>query len=478
MARLPRRGFLGAVGAGAAAAAWPAVARPARAGPAGAAEQGGAGPGPKRPNVLFLFADDQRWDTLHALGNEGVRTPNLDGLVKRGVALTLPYIMGGTQGAICVCSRAMLLTGRSLWHAPDRCPEGLALWTEHFRQAGYTTFGTGKWHNGPASYARGFTAGGNIFFGGMSNHLKVPIYDFDPEGKYPKSAQRAGEKFSSELFSDAAVAFLRGHRGDRPFFLYVAYTSPHDPRMAPEPYAALYPPERMPLPPNFLPEHPFDNGELKVRDEALAPWPRTPEVVRQHLAGYYAMITELDDQVGRVLRVLEETGHADDTIVLFAGDNGLAVGQHGLFGKQSVYEHSVKVPMVLAGPGLARGETRGGFAYMHDVFPTVCDLAGLPIPGTVEGKSLVPVLAGRTKGVRDSVFAAYRNVQRMVRDERWKLIRYTVKGDVRRQLFDLEADPWETRDLSGDAAHAATLARLAERLRVWQKETDDPLAPA
>lgn len=461
-----RRNFLGTLGAGAAAAA----------GLAGAPFAAGGEPVPatKRPNVLFLFSDDQRYDTIRALGNEVIQTPNLDRLVAAGTAFTNPYIMGGTGGAICVCTRAMVMTGRTIWRAPNDCA-GFPLWPEVFQKAGYATFGIGKWHNGPASYARCFGGGGTIFFGGMSNHLKVPVHDFDPAGKYPKGAAHPGGKFSSELFSDTAVRFLREYKDSKPFFLYVAYTAPHDPRMPPEKFAALYPPEKMPLPKNFSPEHPFDNGELKVRDENLAPHPRTPDAVRKHLAEYYGMISDLDGQIGRVLAALEESGHARDTLVIFAGDNGLAVGQHGLFGKQSVYEHSIRVPLILRGPGVPAGERREAFAYVLDLFPTVCEMAGVPAPDTVEGKSLVPVLKDKSKRVRDTIFAAYRDFQRSVRDERYKLIKYFVKAERRTQLFDLVEDPWEMKDLSADPGHAGQRAALEARLREWRKQTGDKL---
>ncbi|MGD8239353.1 MAG: sulfatase-like hydrolase/transferase, partial [Armatimonadota bacterium] len=195
----------------------------------------------KRPNVLFLFADDQRFDTINALGNADVITPTLDALAERGTALTHAHIMGSTLGAVCVCSRASLITGRGLFRAGElplrggpEALEGLAIWPEVMRQAGYATFGTGKWHNAVEAYARGFTHGGNIFFGGMSNHLAVPTHDFNPAGEYPKEASYKGGKFSSELFSDAAVEFLGSYTDEEPFFMYVSFTAPHDPRMAPK----------------------------------------------------------------------------------------------------------------------------------------------------------------------------------------------------------------------------------------------------
>jgi len=344
---------------------------------------------------------------------------------------------------------------------------------EFLRLSGWSTFGVGKWHNGKASHARSFSGGGAIFFGGMSDHLRVPVFDFDPSGRYPDAARRAGGAFSSTLFADEAVRFLRTEKGPGPFFLYVAFTAPHDPRTPPEPQASLYDPTRMPLPANFLPEHPFDNGEMKVRDEELAPRPRDPETVRRHLAAYYGMVSHMDSEIGRILDALRETGRDKDTLVVFASDQGLAIGSHGLLGKQNLYDHSVRTPLVFCGPGVPRGGQSDALCYLFDVFPTLCDLTGMKAPATVEGQSLAPILSGKAAKARDLVFGAYRDVQRMVRTDRWKLIRYPKVG--RAQLFDLKEDPEETRDLSADPACAARIAELDALLRKEQKKLGDPL---
>lgn len=448
-----------------------------------AGSQPGSG---KRPNVLVLLTDDQRFNTLHALNNPEIQTPNMDRLLRRGTAFTQAHIMGGTVAAVCAPSRAMLLTGRTLFRVPPsivtpervspeergQCP--FATFPEVFRRAGYTTFGTGKWHNHPRLYAKAFSAGGAIFFGGMCDHDKVPIHVFRPDGDYTSSKAQAGKAFSSQLFSDEAIQFLRHHEGKQPFLMYVSYTAPHDPRMAPREYADKYPPQKISVPPNFLPGHPFDNGELRVRDEELLPFPRTPEAVQGEIAAYYAMIAHLDAHIGRVLDALEESGHAHDTIVVLAGDNGLAVGQHGLLGKQNLYEHSVRVPLVFAGPGIPKGKRRDALCYLSDIFPTLCDLAGLPQPDSVEGKSLAPVLHDRHIEVRDSVFFAYRDVQRGVRQGRWKLIRYNVEGTETIQLFDLHSDPWETNNLASSPEHAERVSALTTLLARWMRELDDP----
>ena len=437
----------------------------------------------ERPNIVFLFSDDQRHDTIRELGNTEVETPNLDKLVRGGVAFTNAFIMGGTMGAVCVPSRAMLLAGQSLHHAHSAiiAPQGSAptrpntLFPEFFRQQGYRTYGIGKWHNGPRTYARCFSGGDHVFFGGMSDQFRIPVQSFDPQGIYAKERQRTEVRNATEMFTDTAVGLLREQRPGQPFLLYVAYTSPHDPRTAPKPFHDRYPPSKVRLPENFLPEHPFDNGELKIRDEQLAPWPRTPEIIRQHIADYYAMITHLDSQVGRVLDTLSETGHAGNTIVVFAGDNGLAVGQHGLMGKQNLYDHSVRVPLIISGPGLPRNQRRDQFCYLLDVFPTLCDLTGFRTPATVEGISLRGALRDSRAATRDSVYFAYRHFQRGVRTRDWKLLRYNAGGVQNTQLFDIRHDPWERNNLAGGSANAARLREMTALLNAWMRKTDDPL---
>jgi arylsulfatase A-like enzyme len=250
----------------------------------------------------------------------------------------------------------------------------------------------------------------------------------------------------------------------------------------------MYPPEAMPLPANFMPEHPFDNGEMTIRDELLEKWPRTPEAIRRHLAEYYGMISHLDEQVGRILAALERSGQAESTIVVFAGDNGLAIGSHGLLGKMSLYDHSVRVPLVMRGPGIPRSVRSAALGSLEDIFPTLCDLAGVAAPPDLDGLSLAPILRGARTAVRDHVFGAYQDVQRMIRSERWKLIQYPRIGKT--QLFDLANDPHELRDLLApwrarktewytpevDAVEIQRVAQDLERkLDGWRKAVGDSL---
>ena len=448
-----------------------------------------------RPNVVVMLSDDQRYDTIHALGNRHIRTPALDSMVREGVAFTNAYMMGGMSGATCIPSRAMFLSGRSLFRLNGIggvIPSEHVTLPEAFRQAGYFTFHVGKTHQDRASFRRMFSGGDRIFgFDGyFADHFRMPVHDFDPSGKYPKeNAYLAGGPdgslrlplkadaeprgpHSSELFADAAIRFLRGPRTNRPFLLYLAFHAPHDTRRAPAEYHAMYPPESLPLPESFLPQHPFDNGDLKVRDEMLAPWPRTPEAVRRQLSDYYAMITHMDAQIGRVLATLRETGLERNTIVVFAGDSGLAVGNHGLFGKQNLYEAGgIKVPLLMKGPGVPKGGRREALCYLYDIFPTLCGLAGIPVPGTVDGRSLAPLLANAAAQRRQDLYFAYRNYQRAVRRGRYKLIEYVVSGSRRTQLFDLAADPHEIRNLA-DAPRSSLILRELRRLLETHREND------
>ena len=451
-------------------------------------------PNRDRPNIVLLFTDDQRFDTIGALGYDEVATPNIDRLVARGTAFTNAYIMGGSCGAVCMPSRAMLMTGRTLYHLEDQgqsIPEEHVLLGEALQDAGYHTFGTGKWHNGPRAYARSFTDGAEIFFGGMDDHWNVPACDFDPTGRYGNAKPFIRTPFtdnelshrhvdhitpgkhSSELFSDATIAFLEGYQEDAPFFTYVAFMAPHDPRTMPREFLEMYDPGAVTLPASYMPEHPFDNGELSVRDELLEAFPRTPAAIRQHNAEYYAMITHLDAQIGRILDTLDARGWTDNTLVVLAGDNGLAIGRHGLMGKQNMYDHSLHVPLIMAGPGIPRGETRDALTYLLDIYPTLCDLIDIPTPTTVEGQSLVPMLGDAQVRSRETLLFAYRGLQRAVRDDRYKLVEYVVDGERTTQLFDLVEDPWELRNLATRPLYQPKLAELRRALRTWQALGDD-----
>ena len=452
----------------------------------------------EKPNIVIFFADDQRFDTIAALGNEEIKTPNLDRLVQAGTTFTHAHIPCGTSGAVCMPSRAMLHTGRTLFHLEG---EGQGIPAEHtmlgetLQEAGYRCFGTGKWHNGPESYARSFTDGGEIFFGGMQDHWNVPAHSFDPSGAYSARTMKVNNcmhdneetefisdhvvagKHSSELFCEAAAEFIRDRVDADPFFAYISFMAPHDPRSMPKKFREMYDPGTIALPPNFMAYHPVDFGNRGGRDETLAPYPRTPDMVRRHIAEYYAMISHLDDQMGVVLKALEAKGELDNTVIIFAGDNGLALGQHGLFGKQNNYEHSIRVPFIISGPGIPKNERRDTYIYLLDIFPTLCDIIGLQPPASVEGQSFLSSIRDSQVPARESLYFAYTSKIRSVKNDRYKLMEYVHEGHRTTMLFDLQNDPWELANLAAEPAAADVAERLRKELFRYRDDWDDEAHP-
>ena len=397
--------------------------------------------GSAAPNILHIHADDHRADGLRALGNAVLTTPNLDSLVERGFTFTHCYTQGSMIGAVCQPSRTMMLTGQSWLRIPNKRGAGdpEKSLPKVMSRAGYETWHCGKGGNE-------YTVGLNAF------DTNIRMDDHTPD-------LRRG---SSERHADAAIKFLRERKNDRPFYVYLAPPVPHDPRVSAPEFHKMYDPAKIPMSPAFLPQHPWDNGEMTVRDEKLAPWPRTPEDTKQQLADYYACVTGLDHHVGRIFAELKKSGQWDNTIIIFTGDNGLSLGEHGLFGKQNLYEFGgMHVPCVFAGPGIPKGRS-DALIYLMDLFPTFAELGGAKLPEGIEGRSIAPVIRGKESKVRDVLYTAYRDCQRAVRDDRWKLIRYPLVD--RTQLFDLAADPLELNNLADKPAHAAKLAEMTALL--------------
>lgn len=439
----------------------------------------------RRPNVVLIFMDDQAFRTIGSLNNREIHTPNLDALVARGTTFTHAFNQGSWVPAVCVASRAMLITGMSLFHAHDRLEES-SLFGQYLGQCGYRTFFTGKWHNGENALDRSYGQVGP-WAGGINADgfgPENPAYRRPSDGNSwrPDDTSQGrhwmhvgGEVVhSSELWTNAAVDFIdRSATEDQPFFLHLAYHAPHDPRQTYPEFLDLYPVDALEVPPNFQPQHPFDQGDALIRDEQLAPFPRTEEAVRLHRSEYYAILTHADQQIGRVLEELDARGLTDDTIIVFSSDHGLAVGEHGLMGKQNQYDHSVRVPLIFAGPGVPSGETNDALVYQSSIFSTVCDLLQVSSPQSVEFPSLLPLIAGAADSVYTTIFGAYRHLQRMVRTRSHKLIAYPEQSRI--QLFDLTVDPWETDDLSGDVEQAELIDNLRHEIERWQRTIDDDL---
>lgn len=438
----------------------------------------------RRPNIIMLVGDDHRHDAINAMGDRAVQTPFLDRLAAGGMAFTQAHDMGGNFPAVCVPTRGCLMTGCNVFRAlADQtggviAPERVTL-GEHLRHAGYQTYCVGKWHNDLRSLNRSFAGGEAIFRRGLNtDQYEMRVHHYDPSGNYANNTAYHARKFSTDFLCDTAVDYLHKRKGDEPFFLYTAFTAPHDPRTPPKAFADLYRADDIVLPPNFAAGHPFDNGELQVRDEQTAPFPRTPDRTRRELAAYYGMVSSLDAAIGRIMAAVEASGQANNTIIVYTADHGIALGQHGLMGKQNLYEHSTRVPLIINGPGVAAAQRSDALLYSWDLFPTLCDLAGMATPAGLDARSLQPLMTGERTQHRTHIQALYRDFQRMVKDDRWKLIEYAVGNDRHTQLFDLSNDPWEQQNLATASASAGELSRLRQHLQEWQVAVGDAVPAA
>ena len=438
-----------------------------------------------RPNIVFILTDDQQADTIAALnttlgqepGVVNVRTPNIDSLVERGVVFNRAYHQGAWSGAVCLPSRTMIMTGRTVWHIsrpwdeqkpPPFIDQCLAA---TFNDAGYDTFRVCK--------------RGNSFAEANA------MFDINIE-------ERSRGADGPKLITDHVIEYLDARQAAAdtdPFLIYYAFTHPHDPRDAPQQYLDQYhanvpdpDPDAdinllPPLPRNYMTAHPFDNGAMNIRDETSVRGVMTnrdDRTIRNELGKYYATIENLDAEIGRVLNRLEDPNQdgdtsdsiMDNTYVIFTSDHGLAMGRHGLMGKQNLYEHSWRVPMIVTGPSIEPGETEA-FIYLLDLMPTFCDFASIDIPDAVEGHSFAGNCTDLEAPGRDMVIGVYTEVQRSIRVGDWKLIWYTKIDRV--QLFNLIDDPLELSDLSRVQEHAPKVARLRAALLQRMTELDDPL---
>lgn len=436
-----------------------------------------------RPNFLFLYADDLTYEAIGALGLTPVQTPNLDRLVRSGVIFTHAYNQGGWGPAICVASRTMLLTGLFLNNAAGLETGAFtgSLWPEHLAKAGYDTYFSGKW-DVEADPGSAFKHANEERW---VNDPPPEAYNRPIEGQpdtWTPWSRAEGDywrtgRHDSELLADDGIAFLEQATGrTNPFFMYLAFNAPHDPRQAPKEYVERYPIDTIDVPENFMPEYP-DKESIgcgkDLRDERLGPFPRTRHAIKVHRQEYYAIITHMDEQIGRILRALETSGQAENTYVIFTGDNGLALGHHGLMGKQNQYEHSVRVPLIMNGPGLPKGIRRSAPVYYQDIMPTTLELAGIPIPEHVQFKSLIPLIEGRRTKNYDGMFSAYKDLQRMVVKDGWKMIYYPKLNKI--LLFDLNEDPHEMQNLAGRKDHSNKLTEMWAALRLLQREVGDDL---
>ena len=429
----------------------------------------------KRPNVVFLLTDDQRWDSLGCMGNRIIQTPHVDRLSREGVTFVNNFV----TTSICMVSRASIFTGQYLSthgineFAEQLSPEVFARsYPGVFRAAGYRTGFIGKWGldkkplpESRFDYWKGFPGQGRYF----------------PEG--PKGPHL------TTVMGRQALEFLAGCTQDRPFFLQVSFKAPHvqdeDPKQFlddPED-AALYRDVTIP-PPRTADTRYLSQLPLEVhRSENRRRWAvrfSTPELYQESVKSYYRLITGVDRVAGAIRGELARRGFADNTIIVFTSDNGFYLAEHGLAGKWLMHEESIRTPMIVYDPRLpagARGARRREMTLNIDAGPTLLSLAGLEIPRSMQGRSLTALLAGsgspawRKEFFYEHTFTARGWIPRVegVRNERWKYTRYLDSDPPFEELFDLAADPHEERNLSRDAARKTTLAAMRSRYEVWKK---------
>jgi arylsulfatase A-like enzyme len=454
------------------------------------AQTSASGAEPK-PNVVFILADDMRPDALGCTGNPAVKTPNIDRLAARGTLLTR-----ATCGyPICHVSRAEILTGRCLTNAdvpghPLALDAQWTLWPEAMRRAGWHTAYSGKWHTPGTPQQRGYAETSALFSSGgakgapltfplSSTGRKVTGYTgwtFKDDGGKATPDDTVGLTPETDArITDGAIAVIRKH-SEEPFFLHVNFTAPHDPLLWPRFAQRVYA-ESLPLPENFRPEHPFDHGNLAGRDEVIVPAPRTAEEVKRERAVYFKLVENVDMQVGRIIGVLEKAGVMDRTLIIFSSDHGLALGSHGLMGKQNQYEHTIGVPLIIAGPVVRAGVRSNVQCYLRDLFPTVCDLAGIPTPPSVQGRSLMHELLVTCfppfgVEIHPAIYGRFTDTQRMMRTaDGWKLIWYPKIA--RSQLFHVSEDPDELHDLAPDRGEEKRLHQMMSDLQTWLREQGD-----
>ncbi len=458
----------------------------------------------ERPNILFILTDDQELQTLGAYGNTVCQTPNIDRIAKEGMLFRDAHHMGSWSGAVCLPSRTMIMTGRSVWRLPKRGKTGGKEYNATevakqsmaalFNAAGYDTFRTCK---------RGNT------FKAANEHFTVRHDSTDQRG--PKGSNWHGERAMDYLNEREST------KDSDPFLMFLGFSHPHDPRNGREELLRKYGavnmktqptvlnPEAPKLPITYLPKHPFFHGHPGLRDETKVEGvltSRSEATIRNETGRAYACIENIDHEVGRVLNKLQSMKELDNTYVIFTSDHGMSVGRHGLVGKQNLYEHTWRVPFLVRGPGIQSGSEASGFIYLMDVLPTICDLAGIDKPKGADGMSFRSILEGDKDRIRETLYGVYcggtkPGMRSLKTADGWKLIKYDVMdGAVHvTQLFNLKENPNEFLKehqapevvaLTGNKpeAHQVNLAddpryskkrkELEELLLSEQRRLDDP----
>lgn len=434
----------------------------------------------KPANILFILSDEHTRDVTGCYGHPFIKTPNLDRLAQRGTRFDAAY----TNCPICVPARASLHTGtyvadNQCWDNAHPYDGRMRGWAQRLRDAGHHTVSIGKLHFRSAEDDHGFV------------QEMMPMHVVDGQGdllglvRAPEPAARGG---TSDLagsagvgessyatydrnIRDAAIDWLTHSAGelDKPWCLFVSFVKPHFPLIAPPKFYDMYPTDSIPMPrlygPGHAPTHPVVAAVRRCMnyDDSF-----TPEKVKVALAAYYGMVSFLDDNIGQVLAALESSGLTGQTRVIYSSDHGDNLGTRTMWGKSIHYEEAAAVPMIIAGPGIPQGKACSTPVTLVDIYPTIVQSVGLAADAQeldLPGQSLVDL--AREDQPERVAFGEYHaagsiTAMYMVRKGRWKYIHHVGYAP---ELFDLQDDPGETRDLAGDARHVQTLQMMEAELR-------------
>ena len=433
----------------------------------------------RRPNILFMFADDQAQSCLGYAGNKVIRTPNMDRLAAEGVYFENAFV----TTAICCSSRASILTGQYMRRhgiTDFRKPLSAEAFAQSYpvllKKAGYRTGYLGKFAVGwPNEDIR---------------HLSLPADQFDYWYGFPQVfgfEQKIDGKsrYLTDVITDKAIDFLRTNPADQPFCLTIAFKEPHGPHDYfdpdfPNPY------ESMTIPPaKTLTRDAYEKVPGFIRHSLngtgnRAGWIENPQSYQKSMRTVYGLISRMDLAVGQIISALRKLGLDDNTIVIWASDHGSFLGAHGLRGKWLMYEESIRIPLIIRDPrpgAGGRGRHAEQMALNIDLAPTMLDFAGAPIPERMQGKSLVPIVGGSDQPLRDDwyyehFYEHHGNIRPTegVWTRKWKYVRFPKENPVYEQLFDLSEDPYELKNLARDADHEAMLRRLRQRCDAYRRE--------
>ena len=448
---------------------------------------------PERPNVLFIAVDDLR-PQLGCYGKQHIHSPNIDRLAASGVLFERAYCMVPTCGA----SRASLMTGirpsrhrfvNYLTWAQKDAP-GITTLNTHFKKHGYYTISNGKVFHHPEDNAEGWSEPAwrpkGIPSYRLPENVKLSQKRAKQEGRRRRgpayeSADVADDAYSDGVIAQKSVADLRRLKdGGQPFFLAVGFFKPHLPFVAPKKYWDLYDRDRIHLPNNYHPpkdapkEAIHNFGELRAYANVPPKGPVSDEMARNLIHGYHACVSYTDAQIGKLLDELDRLGLTRNTIVILWGDHGWNLGEHTLWCKHCCFETSMHVPLIVRAPGIRGDRRTGGLTEFIDIYPSLCELASLPLPGHLHGKSFAPLLRQPDLHWKPAAIGRFQNGD-TVRTSRFRFSEYSDgKGKfVSRMMFDHETDPDENVNVSESTGSQKTVQRLASELHEGMGKDND-----